>query len=64
MFTSLAEFFTRYIVGLAPLAKYVPKHILHEYSREMSQKSEVYILDVLMKNDADVDIAELPWQPL
>ncbi len=43
---------TRYIDGLAPLAKVVPKHILHQHSREMGQKSEVYTLDVLMKNEA------------
>lgn len=43
---------TTYITGLAPLAKIVPQHILHRYSREMSQSSEVYTLDVLMKNKA------------
>lgn len=41
-----------YITGLVPLSKVVPQHILHRYSREMSQKSEVYALDVLMKNEA------------
>lgn len=43
---------THYITGLVPFAKVVPKHILHQYSREMAQKSEVYTLDVLMKNEA------------
>lgn len=37
---------TTYITGLAPLAKIVPQHILHRYSRE---SSEVY---TLMKNEA------------
>ena len=46
---------TQYIVALHPLAKFVPKHILHRYSKEMSEKSEVYTLDVLMKNEAKVD---------
>ncbi len=43
---------TQYIHGLAPFSKAVTKHILHQYSDEMSQKSEVYVLDVLMKNEA------------
>ena len=44
---------TEYITGLSSLSKFVPKHILHQYSKEMSEKSEVYILDVLMKNEAN-----------
>lgn len=48
----ISRVLTHHIAGLAPLAKVVPKHILHKYSREMSQKSEVYTLDVLMKNEA------------
>ena len=40
---------TRYISGLAPFAKIVPKHIIHQYSRKMSQKSDVFALDVLLK---------------
>ena len=43
---------TRCIAGLAPLHKVVPQHIVHKYSSEMAQKSEVYALDVLMKNEA------------
>lgn len=42
---------TQYVADLVPLAKVVPKHILHNYSKETSQKSDVYILDVLMKNE-------------
>ena len=43
---------TKYIPGLACFAKIVPKHITHPYSTEMSHRSEVYTLDVLMKNEA------------
>ena len=42
---------TQYIKELQPLSKVVPKHIMHEYSAEMSKKSEVVVLDVLMKNE-------------
>ena len=43
---------TRYIHDLSPLSKSIPQHILHKYSRQMSRKSEVVVLDVLMKNEA------------
>ena len=43
---------TQYLPALAPLAKVVPKHIEHLYLKEMSMKSEVFVLDVLMKNEA------------
>ena len=33
------------------LTKVVPKHILHQYSNKMAEKSEVIVLDVLMKNE-------------
>ena len=48
----ISRVLTTYITGLKHLAKVTPKHILHEYSREMAQKSEVYLLDVMMKNEA------------
>ena len=48
----ISRILTKNISWLTPLAKYVPQHILHHYSREMAQKSEVYALDVLMKNEA------------
>lgn len=51
----ISRILTRYIAGLAPLAKVVPQHILHRYSKEMAEKSEVYALDVLMKNEAKHD---------
>ena len=40
-----------YIKALAPLSKSVPEHISHIYSKEMEQKSEVIVLDVLHKNE-------------
>ena len=43
---------TEYFPSLAPFSKVVPKHILHRYSAQMSKKSEVCVLDVLMKNEA------------
>ena len=49
--TLVGRILTQYIAGLIPLHKAVPKHILHKYSTEMSQKLEVVVLDVLMKDD-------------
>lgn len=43
---------TQYFTALAPFSKVIPQHILHRYSTEMSKKSEVVVLDVLMKNEA------------
>lgn len=43
---------TRYIHGLSPLSIAIPQHITHTYSAQMSKKSEVVVLDVLMKNEA------------
>ena len=48
----VARTLTKYIPSLAAFSKVVPKHILHRYSAEMSKKSEVAVLDVLMKNEA------------
>ena len=48
----ISRLLTTYITGLSHIGKVTPKHILHEYSREMAQKSEVYVLDVMMKNEA------------
>ena len=47
----VSRILTHYIPALSCLAKAVPKHIIHTYSTEMSQKSEVIVLDVLMKNE-------------
>ena len=42
----------RYIKCLAPLSKQVPEHVSHENMESMARKSEVYFVDVLMKNEA------------
>lgn len=38
---------------LAPFSKVFPKHIPHKYSAEMCQKSDVVVLDVFEKNEAN-----------
>ena len=43
---------TKYFKSLSPLSKAVPQHISHQHSAQMSKKSEVVELDVLMKNEA------------
>lgn len=48
----VSRIITSYIGGLSPLSKSVPQHIEHKYSAEMGKKSEVIVLDVLMKNEA------------
>ena len=48
----VSRLLTQYIVHLRPLSKCIPDHILHKYSQEMAQKSEVVVLDVVMKNEA------------
>ena len=50
--TIISRVLTRYITSLVPFAKIVQQHIHHQYSAEMAQKSEVYALDILMKNEA------------
>ena len=42
----------KYIKALAPLSNIPPEHILHKYSKQMAQKSEAHVIDVLMKNEA------------
>ena len=42
----VARILTEYFTALAPFSELVPKHILHT---EMSKKSEVVVLDVLMQ---------------
>ena len=48
----VSRMLTQYIKGLSAFAKAVPQHIQHQYSAEMGRKSEVIVLDVLMKNEA------------
>lgn len=48
----VSRIITQYIDALALFSKSVPQHILHKYSKQMGMKSEVLVLDVLMKNEA------------
>lgn len=41
-----------FIPSLTPFSKVVSKHIRHGYSAEMSKKSDVAVLDALLKNEA------------
>ena len=47
----VSRILVQYFPSLAFLSKAVTKHILHKYSSMMAQKSEVVVLDVLMKNE-------------
>lgn len=49
--TLVSRILVQYFPALAFLSKVVPKHILHRYSKKMAEKSEVVVLDVLMKNE-------------
>lgn len=44
---------TQYITKLAPFSKAVTQHIEHVYSKEMAEKSDVFVLDILMKNETN-----------
>ena len=48
----VAHTITEHIPSLTVFSKVVTKHILHQYSVPMSKKSDVAVLDVLMKNEA------------
>ena len=52
LITLVSRVLTQYIDDLMPFAKVVPKHIVHTYSAEMAKKSDVVVVDVLMKNEA------------
>jgi len=58
----VSRILTRYMHGLSPLSKAIPQHITHTYSAQMSKKSKVVVVDVLMKNEAKssdvIDIME------
>lgn len=49
----VSRILVQYFPALKFLAGVVPKHIHHKYSKEMAQKSEVVVLDILMKNETD-----------
>lgn len=48
----VARILCKYITCLAPLSKQVPQHVSHENMESMALKSEVFFVDVLMKNEA------------
>ena len=50
--TIVSRILVHYIGYLSPLSKAVPEHIIHQYSNEMALRSDVVVLDVLMKNEA------------
>ena len=48
----VSRILTDYFTVLIPFSKVVLKHISHRYSAQMSKKSDVVVLDLLMKNEA------------
>ena len=48
----VSRLLTQYIKDLSPLSRSVPQHISHQYTEEMSRRSDVAVLDILMKNEA------------
>ena len=51
MIVLVSRVLTQYIPDLHRFSKVIPSHIIHEYSTEMAKKSEVVVVDVLMKNE-------------
>lgn len=49
----VSRILVEYFPALKFLSVVVPKHIHHKYSKEMAKKSEVVVLDILMKNETD-----------
>ena len=49
----VSRILVKYFPALKFLAAVVPKHIHHKYSKEMAKKSEVVVLDILMKNETE-----------
>lgn len=47
----ISRVLTQYVAGLSPFHKSIEQHIRHGYSVEMSKKSEVVVMDVLMKDE-------------
>lgn len=47
----VSRILTQYMDDLSQWSKAVPKHILHKFSKEMGTKSDVVVVDVLMKNE-------------
>lgn len=49
----VSQILVKYFPALKFLDVAVPKHIYHKYSKEMAKKSEVVVLDILMKNETE-----------
>ena len=47
----VSRILVKHVKALKGFAKVVPKHIRHDYSDEMAEKSEVAVIDVLHKNE-------------
>ena len=47
----ICRLLTKFFHDLAPYAKFVPDHIIHKYSQQMATKSEVSVIDVLLKDE-------------
>ena len=48
----VSRLLVKYILCLKPLQQNVNHHIMHRYSSAMAEKSDVVVLDVLIKNEA------------
>ena len=48
----VSRMLTKYFKSLSPLSKAVPQPISHQHSEQMLKKSEVVMLNALMKNEA------------
>lgn len=49
----VSRILVQYFPALKFLSGVVPKHIRHKYSSEMAKKSEVVVLDILLKNETE-----------
>ena len=52
LITLVSRLITEHIDELKQFAKVVPNHISHAYSSQMASKSDVVLVDVLLKNEA------------
>ena len=52
LITLVSRIITEHIDDLKQFSKVIPKHINHTYSAEMATKSDVVLVDVLLKNEA------------
>ena len=52
LITLVSRVLCTYITALQPFSSVVTAHITHQYSKQMAQKSDVHVIDVLLKNEA------------